>query len=600
MLLAALLLLAAPERSGLRPPDDLWADVVLKSGRPIGYAHDEMLQYRPDPFLLRNVENLFRDVRSIPRFSGGLAEQLLKAANDPAELVRIAFSLADANAARNLPLADSTSTAMTDLLREGIEEATPWIRRAFSGIPEPELAAMASPWAEERQGQLASTKPEIFQALASVDRRYLAFGSVLLLAHVKRAIEKGTPPSGPGVVETPLGRIVVHGPGDDDVEIRDLLSIDLGGNDRYRATRPNCIVIDLGGDDLYEGGDGTLACGRFGVGALFDLGGNDRYTAERSGLGCGWFGTGILVDAGGDDRYEVKSAWGQGAAHAGVGLLVDAKGNDEYVCAEQSQGLGSTLGCGILLDVEGNDRYVARDDGNVSELYLGQSVAMAQGCGYGRRADLGDGHSLAGGVGVLVDGAGNDSYSAMCWAQGCGYWWALGILEDLGGDDVYRNGKYSLGAAAHFAIGSAVDLSGDDRYNVGNATAVNQYHGHARDGSIGVAIDGAGNDRYLFRSHCGGSADLGSLALFWDREGDDLYEARLDAPSGDPNWSDTPPMGSATLYAPFHGFRDDLDAIGIFLDTGGRDSYPDGGEPREGAVWIRRRGIRSLGYGLDR
>jgi hypothetical protein len=594
----AALLLAGPARVELWPPDELWAPIVKEAGRPLGYSHEEMLQFRPDRYVLATVENLFRDVRAIPRFSGGLAEQLVAAAKDPAELVRIGFSLTDANAARNLPLAESKATAMVDLLREGIEEATPWLRLAFARMPPIDLGAMAVPWVEERQGQLAASNPEAFHALDALDRRYLAFGSAILVAHVKRAVEKGTPPADPGTISTPLGDIVVTGPGNDEIGIRALFHIDLGGDDRYLGTRPNCTVIDLGRNDAYEGE--SVAAGVAGVGIVWDLGGDDRYRCRESALGCGWWGTGLLVDAAGNDRYEIGKGWGQGAAHAGVGVLVDLAGNDEYVCAEQSQGLGSTLGCGILLDLEGNDRYVARDDGNISELYLGQSVAMAQGCGYGRRADLGDGHSLAGGVGVLVDGAGDDSYGAMCWAQGCGYWWALGILEDLAGNDVYRNGKYSLGAAAHFAIGCQVDLNGEDRYNVGNATAVNQFQGHARDGSIGVSIDGGGDDRYLFRSHCAGSADLNSFALFWDRAGDDRYEWAKGKPGDDPSWADTPPMGSATLYEkPFRNFRDDLDAVGVFLDTGGKDSYPEGEEPREGGVWIRRRGSRSLGYGVD-
>jgi hypothetical protein len=186
------------------------------------------------------------------------------------------------------------------------------------------------------------------------------------------------------------------------------------------------------------------------------------------------------------------------------------------------------------------------------------------------------------------------------------------LLEDLGGNDSYRNGKYSLGAAAHFAVGCQVDLSGDDRYNVGNESAVNQFQGHARDGSIGVSIDGDGRDEYFFKSHCAGSGDLASIGLFWDRRGDDRYTVDYGPPdfaaggsgapgaSGTPGWSDTPPMGSATLYTPFHSFRDDLDAVGFFLDSGGRDEYAwKDGPAEDGGEWKSIRGPRSLGLGLD-
>ncbi len=331
-----------------------------------------------------------------------------------------------------------------------------------------------------------------------------------------------------------------------------------------------------------------------------DLDGNDRYSLAESGLGAAWHGVGLLLDRRGRDVYTVTDRWGQAAAHVGVGLLVDEAGDDRYSCGHQSQGLGSTLGAGVLVDVAGDDEYLARDDGNVSELYLNQSVAMSQGCGYGRRADLGDGRSLAGGFGVLVDGGGDDEYHAQVWSQGAGYWWSVGILEDLGGNDSYRNGKYSSGAAAHFSIGSHVDLSGDDSYNAGNDTAKNQYQGHARDGSIGVFIDGAGDDSYLLRSHCAGSADLASLAFFWDRAGDDRYDWE-GGPSEKPgNWAGTPPLGSATVYAPFRSFRDDLEAVGLFLDTGGDDSYPEGLAAANDARWLTDRGPASNGRGLDR
>ena len=509
----------------------------------------------------------------------------------------------------------------------GLEEARPWLASAFdadflarhAGTRPAELHRFAAaPWNDERLGQLASLSPASFQALARTEREPLAFGSVLFAAHLKRALDELDAAGGVGPVDPalnslsfrlPAGRVVVTGVRQDLITEEAVLRVDLGGDDRYRGRHaasagpasPISVLVDLGGNDRYEGGDEacTMGCGLFGLGVLVDSGGDDQYEVAESGLGAAWHGTGLLLDRAGSDRYEVKGRWGQGAAHVGAGLLVDLAGDDRYRCGHESQGLGSTYGAGVLLDVEGDDSYEARDDGNVSELYLNQSVAMSQGCGYGRRADLGDGRSLGGGFGVLVDGAGDDSYHAQVWSQGAGYWWGVGILEDLGGNDRYRNGKYSLGAGAHFAIGSQVDLSGDDEYNVGNDTAKNQFQGHARDGSIGVSIDGGGNDRYRFHSHCGGSADLASLAWFWDRAGDDRYE-RGDAPPDSPGaWSGTPPMGSATEYEPFRSFRDDLPAIGLFLDSGGTDSYPEGGEAANGKSWSRERKGLSFGRGLD-
>ncbi|MBM3316378.1 MAG: hypothetical protein FJY75_00860 [Candidatus Eisenbacteria bacterium] len=487
-----------------------------------------------------------------------------------------------------------------------------WIREAY--------AFATAPWVEERLGQLATRRADALAAIESVDRDYLAFGSAILFAHVQRALDEylAQPPRAATpsasftgcAFDTDLGRIRILGPGPDEVREPAFLTLDLGGDDVYRGRhavpagldRPVALLIDLAGDDTYDGGrlPAAMACGLFGVGAIFDLQGDDRYRVRESGLGAGWFGVGLLVDYRGDDRYVVDQRWGQGSAHVGVGLLADLEGDDEYICGYESQGLGSTLGAGVLVDASGNDRYIARDDGNISELYNGQSVSMAQGCGYGRRADLGDGHSLAGGFGVLVDGAGDDRYHATAWSQGAGYWWGVGILEDLGGNDTYRNGKYSLGAAAHFAIGCQVDLSGDDLYNVGNPQAVNQYQGHARDGSIGISIDGDGDDQYLLRSHCGGSGDLGSIGFFWDRRGADTYHIDYAPPEEPGGWNDTPPLGTTTRYGPFRSFRDDLATYGIFLDSGGADRYlwPEG-PARNGRTWRSRRGDRLWGWGRD-
>jgi hypothetical protein len=516
----------------------------------------------------------------------------------------------------------------------GAAEAAPWLRTAYadpcftelgrgpasSATIEEVYARVTAPWTGERLGQAVTREHLAFRALQALDREYLAFGSILFLTHLDRALEEyrktrlgAITPVGDvrgGGFETALGTVRILGNGPDRIEGPAFLTLDLGGDDTFVGRQavplsneqPISLLLDLAGNDRYEGGSAVpgLACGFFGAGILIDLAGNDTYRSAESGLGAAWFGTGLLLDCAGDDLYTLDSHWGEGAAHAGVGLLVDLAGGDRYTCAYEAQGMGSTYGAGVLIDVAGNDGYIARDDGNVSALYLNQSVAMSQGCGYGRRADLGDGHSLAGGYGVLVDGAGDDLYHATAWSQGAGYWWGVGILEDLGGNDSYRNGKYSLGAAAHFAIGCQVDLAGNDRYNVGNPATMNQYQGHARDGSIGISIDGDGNDEYSFKSHCAGSADLNSIALFWDRRGDDIYRVAYAAPAGPTGWNDTPPMGTTTAYPPFRSFRDDLAAVGLFLDTGGRDQYLGAGvAARDRGAWRTHRTPQGWGLGLD-
>lgn len=477
---------------------------------------------------------------------------------------------------------------------------------------------------EEADGQSATLETGFFAYLAQFGRNEAAYGSIVALVHVERALAeyheaRRTSDTGKPervTLETVFGKVLVLGTGDDTLEIPSdtLISIDQGGNDTWSGHvgasalgRPFGLHVDLAGNDTYTTGTaGTMACGFLGFGALFDLAGDDAYDAKQSGLGCGFLGTGLLYDEAGNDSYRSRGPWGQGCGHAGVGALIDLEGNDDYDCVEQAQGLGGTLGAGLLIDVAGNDTYVARDDGNVSAMYLNQSVAMAQGCGYGRRADIGDGYSLAGGVGILLDGAGDDRYHAQVWAQGCGYWWALGILEDRGGDDQYQNGKYSAGAAAHFAIGVCVDLAGNDVHNANNPASKNQWQGHARDGSIGVFLDGDGDDSYDVNNLCAGAADLNSIGLFWDRRGSDHYTFH-DTSQGPANgWSDTGAFGTATRYTPFRSFRDDLPSWGLFLDTGGKDVYGvEGPTPfpptaaADGTAWKTSPGPRAFGLGYD-
>jgi hypothetical protein len=659
-----------------------------------------MLAYNPDQYVLRTVWSLYRNARSVPRFTGQASQGLLDNAGVIDGVVQRAFALTDISAGRMLSLvsdsienlrwygperidrpgtldslvayldptqnhiarhgASDTAPLLPDASTQAgwgalpqharlliarlvvaIDEADTWLAGAYGDDAKRVLdrgrafgsssyAMAKAPWSDERLGQSATPDVGGLRLPDYLDRRRLAFASTVLLAQVGRAIREfrsadslhpvGVMRLAGFEVRTVSGLVRVLGTGSDTVAGSNaMLTIDLGGDDRYVGRLAATddlgqirLAIDCSGDDIYDcaGEPAALACGLFGVGALFDLSGNDRYHCSESGLGCAWYGTGALMDFAGDDEYLTDGTWGEGAAHIGVGVLVDLSGNDRYTCGSESQGLGSTLGAGVLLDVSGNDRYVARDDGAISELYLGQSVSMSQGCGFGRRADLGDGASLAGGVGALVDGAGDDHYSAPVWSQGAGYWWGLGFLEDRSGNDEYRSGKYSIGAAAHYAIGCKVDLEGNDTYAVGYDAAVNQYLGHARDGSIGISIDGAGDDAYLLKLNCGGSGDLCSIGLLWDRAGNDTYHIDFRPTTDQIGWTDTPPLGSATFYpTPFNSFRDDIGTFGLFLDTGGKDRYiidakasrdlpfnPDGADATS---WRTHRAMRSIGFGWD-
>ncbi|HEU4394010.1 MAG TPA: hypothetical protein VFS92_00470, partial [Planctomycetota bacterium] len=273
---------------------------------------------------------------------------------------------------------------------------------------------------------------------AAVDLPYLARAAaeVALAAELagKWIAEAGPTAPFEWRCRTPLGEVLLRGGGDDADGDADggpfLLRIDTGGNDAYAAgaaTTDRCpvsVLIDAAGNDTYRGRPGSPAFGAGwrGVAVLLDLAGNDRYELGEGrslGLGAGVLGAGILVDAGGDDRYH-GTDFCMGAATAGFGVLCDLGGTDRYEALSYSQGFGFVLGSGLLVDLAGDDVYVLDDTPGrrASPQSKEHNVSLGQGAGYGLRSDYLDGHSLAGGVGILADREGNDSYSCGVFGQG--------------------------------------------------------------------------------------------------------------------------------------------------------------------------------------
>jgi len=422
------------------------------------------------------------------------------------------------------------------------------------------------------------------EAMARVDLDHLAAGAGDLTLALAAALEELRKYSGPRGVAfsaaTPWGDVVVNGEGVDSVAAgrRILLLVDLGGNDAYAAgggnadfRQPASVLIDLGGDDAYTADAKTPAAfgsGLLGYGFLVDAAGNDRYDAAEFAQGAALFGAGGLWDLAGDDRYRLE-ALGQGAACVGAAALLDVAGTDRYECTSYAQGYGYVLGAGVLVDHAGNDEYLAQDVEirHPSAQSKEHNVSMAQGCGFGKRADFVDGHSLAGGVGVLVDHAGDDRYRCGVFGQGCGYWYGAGMLLDGGGNDTYDGVWYVQGAPAHFALGILNDRAGNDRYTA----TMNMAQGAGHDFSLGFLVDREGNDLHQAPNLSLGAGNDNGMGVLWDAAGDDTYESKgitLGASAI---------SGKGTL-------REDLRCIGLFLDGGGKDMYllP---HAKDGATW---------------
>jgi len=370
--------------------------------------------------------------------------------------------------------------------------------------------------------------------------------------------------------DTYMGKIVINDGRDQKYDNdRYFLIIDSGGNDEYENaaatmdTRNHIsILIDMGGDDTYKGNEETFpsfGAGLFGYGLLVDLAGNDRYEAKNLSQGIGICGVGILMDFGGSDSYDAY-AFAQGSGFCGQGILSDIGGNDHYHMFQLGQGFGFTKGIGLLIDSTGNDIYIAND--SIIDFPASQTKehnsSLCQGVGFGKRADYVDGHSWAGGIGMLIDGHGIDSYSAGLFAQGCAYWYAIGVLSDVAGDDTYNGIWYVQGAGAHFGLGALLESEGNDIYNAG----MNMAQGAGHDFTLGVLIDEYGNDLYNAPNLSLGGGNANGIGIFWDKQGDDTY-----------NVSAATTLGRANV-ASRGGIRDHMLCLGLFLDTGGNDTYP--------------------------
>ncbi len=400
-------------------------------------------------------------------------------------------------------------------------------------------------------------------------------------------------------IKTPLGLIVIGAAGKDEYSFTTppLLILDPGGDDTYRISGypsgyPLTAIIDVAGHDRYISADSTtpgIGGAVLGMSVVIDKSGDDYYDGINVAQGCGIFGVGAVMDNNGNDRYRSKT-YSQGSAAFGVGVLSDSTGNDSLYCWATSQGYGYTRGCGLCINYSGDDVYVAEDSILFSPGQQTQehNSSLAQGVGFGKRADYIDGHSWAGGVGILCDILGNDKYSAGLFAQGCGYWFALGMLLDGAGDDNYRSVWYTLGSGAHFAIGYFDDFAGNDVYNA----TMNMSIGSGHDFTIGYFNERAGNDTYYAPGLSLGGGNFQGIGIFHDWEGDDTYHT-----TGQFN------LGGARGLE--QGARTYLNTFGVFVDGGGNDTY-NAAWAKNGSRWISPKpdstkpGPYEIGVGIDR
>lgn len=355
--------------------------------------------------------------------------------------------------------------------------------------------------------------------------------------------------------ETPFGNILIAGKADNIHQNDYAVIYDLGGNDQYFNNQggsipgkiPTAVVVDFNGNDAWESTDAlTQGSGNLGVGILLDLQGDDQYIGIRNIQGAAFAGVGMLMDLSGNDTYRGMHM-AQGVAFFGAGILVDKQGDDRYEAHQNAQAVGFVRGIGLLSDGAGDDSYYCKGSKQTGYRTRGHYEGWGQGMGFGIRP------YASGGIGILFDQSGRDRFEAGTFSQGGGYYYALGIFANAGmEDDVYIGTRYAQGFGVHQALGAFLEFGGNDTYQTRMAVA----QGLAWDEAIGLFIDEQGDDYY----HGGSGFSLGAvshnaLCMFLDRQGNDRYEGVR------------PAAASSNSY---HGGT----SLTIFIDDGqGQDQY---------------------------
>lgn len=449
-----------------------------------------------------------------------------------------------------------------------------FLQRAFERFP-----AGVTPQLLRRQaleGRLPLfDAPDYRQLLPLVEREALVAGMLDLVGAVERLQQfvrkEAALPAVAWSLQTPFGRIVVDTTGGNNRhQLQDaLLVLDVGGDDEYEflprgGTHAISVLLDHGGKDRYAtaapGADPSSVT--LGYGILWDTEGDDRYEATEQAQASALFGAALLVDGGGSNRF-VANIHSQAHAIGGIAVLASAGGDDEFIAQSFSQASGGPGGVALLVDTGGNDRYALTNEPRVqpSAQLPDRNLSMGQGAGYGVRGVFFDGRSTAGGIGLLLDLAGNDRYEAQVFAQGVGYFEGLGLLVDDGGSDRFDLAWYGMGAGIHQAAGVMLKRgTGNDTYRVTHEMAL----GSGNDLSVGVFVDEGGDDSYDVGQLGLGHSHSNSTGIFVDAAGNDRYTVE----------SPTCRALGITYQHEWGNARESLPSLALFMDLGGEDSYP--------------------------
>ncbi|MFA5944479.1 MAG: hypothetical protein WC876_08445, partial [Candidatus Thermoplasmatota archaeon] len=291
----------------------------------------------------------------------------------------------------------------------------------------------------------------------------------------------------PGLSPSEPAILILGDVGDETVTRTSLLHIDLGGSDHYLVpvgTSTN-LLVELAGNDVYDTPkvDATQgAATGLGAAILLDLAGNDRYLANERSQGSACCGVGVIIDPG--NPPDIPDAPAD---------VPDALNAAFWRAFEDAASIvqGQAGGLGLLADLGGNDTYTGglRSQGYANNLLL----TAIQGT-------LEPSFPLRGTAGILFDGAGTDSYrfttqgfAEVTEETSTGDWEArpVGLFVDESGNDTYDNRPNQDRSLMPVSDG---DTSERLFLSQGYARSVEST---AAPSPTGVFLDLGGNDTYL-------------------------------------------------------------------------------------------------------
>ncbi len=246
-------------------------------------------------------------------------------------------------------------------------------------------------------------------------------------------------------IDTPSGAIIVGGKGPNTYELdkmRDVAAvIDLGGgNTYYEGTvgldRPVLLIITLGGNNTFSGSQPGIQGGAvLGVSMLLTLGDHNTYEAQDIAQGSALAGVGIQIDYGADNRYRGIRRL-QGQALGGVGILLGRGGQNDYHAALWRRAWAARSDSDCSTTSRETTITTAAECGVILLSQTPGYEGWGQGVGGGLRA------VADGGVGVILDGGGENTYelitSPTAAATGAAFAAAISVKHEKTPDHAHR------------------------------------------------------------------------------------------------------------------------------------------------------------------